>query len=341
MISGFLTLVAEDVRRILASIGLRSLDEAIGRTDLLRADPRRIGESGLDPSGLLEADRPGGFVGVAFERPRSGLGDRLAEEAVPALLDGRRFELAYPITNRDRAVGARLGGAVAAALGDESPLGHARVSLAGDAGQSLGAFLGHGVELRLWGTANDGVGKGMAGGRIVVSPAPGTEDAPILLGNAALYGATGGEVFVAGGAGERFAVRNSGALAVVEGVGANGCEYMTGGLVVVLGEVGPNFAAGMTGGLAYVFDPAAALERFLNPDLVGSIELDSEDRHELAFLLRRHARHTGSAAARRTLASWPRAASAFRVVVPKPPKAATRVNENETRAISTGNRQAL
>ncbi|MGH2636465.1 MAG: glutamate synthase subunit alpha, partial [Actinomycetota bacterium] len=219
--------------------------------------------------------------------------------------------------------------------------GRVRVSLAGDAGQSLGAFLGDGVELRLWGTANDGVGKGMAGGRIVVSPAPDTEDEPVLLGNAALYGATGGELFVAGAAGERFAVRNSGALAVVEGVGANGCEYMTGGLVVVLGELGPNFAAGMTGGLAYVFDPASGLERFLNPDLVRALELGPEGRHELADLLRRHARHTGSAAARRTLASWPRAASAFRAVVPKAPTVPVRVNENETPAVSTGNRAAL
>jgi glutamate synthase (NADPH/NADH) large chain len=127
----------------------------------------------------------------------------------------------------------------------------------------------------------------------------------------------------------------------VEGVGANGCEYMTGGLVVVLGEVGPNLAAGMTGGLAYVLDPASALERFVNPDLVAVVALTAESRHELADLLRRHARHTGSDVARELLASWPRSASGFRAVVPKPPRTAPRVNENETRTISTGNTRGL
>ena len=222
------------------------------------------------------------------------------------------------------------------------------MALTGDAGQSLGAFLTEGVEIRLAGTANDGVGKGMAGGRIVVSAPPRTEDGPVLLGNAALYGATGGELFVAGGAGERFAVRNSGATAVVEGVGANGCEYMTGGVVVVLGEIGPNFAAGMTGGLAYLFDPADSLGRFVNQDLVEIVELGTDGRHELADLLRRHARHTGSETAGVVLASWPEAASAFRLVAPRAPAvtkapetAATTVYENETPAASTGNIRAL
>ncbi|MGZ8636915.1 MAG: GltB/FmdC/FwdC-like GXGXG domain-containing protein, partial [Actinomycetota bacterium] len=198
-----------------------------------------------------------------------------------------------------------------------------------------------GVELRLEGTANDGVGKGMAGGRISIAPPPNAEEAPVLLGNAALYGATGGELFAAGGAGERFAVRNSGATAIVEGVGANGCEYMTGGLVVVLGDVGPNFAAGMTGGLAYVLDPDGSLPRFVNPDLVDVADVPAEARHELADLLRRHVRLTGSQGAAGILAAWPLAASTFRRVVPRPPKAAAIVNQNETSAISTGNTRAL
>jgi glutamate synthase (ferredoxin) len=350
MVSGYLTLVAKDVRRILASLGLRSIDEAIGRTDLLRADAERAGASGLDLSHLVGSMAAGGFVAASKPaRARSALGDRLAEEAVPALLGGEHRELAYTVTNRDRTVGGRLGGAVGAALGDGAPSGTVGVALTGDAGQSLGAFLTEGVEIRLIGTANDGVGKGMAGGRIVLSMPPRTEDGPVLIGNAALYGATGGELFVAGGAGERFAVRNSGATAVIEGVGANGCEYMTGGVVVVLGEIGPNFAAGMTGGLAYLFDPADSLGRFVNRDLVEIVELGTEGRHELADLLRRHARHTGSETAGVVLASWPEAASAFRLVAPKAPTfprkpeitASTTVYENETPAASTGNIRAL
>jgi glutamate synthase (ferredoxin) len=314
MVSSYLRLVAEDVRRILASLGLRSLGEAVGRTDLLRAIRMR----GMDPSGLLEGPA-GGFAAPVLERPRSALGDRLAEEALPGLLGRDRAELASRVTNRDRAVGARLGGAVAEALGEDPPPGRARVRLTGDAGQSLGAFLTDGVELRLTGTANDGVGKGMAGGRIAIEPPAGATGRPVLIGNAALYGATGGELFVAGGAGERFAVRNSGAVAVVEGVGANGCEYMTGGLVAVLGPAGPNFAAGMTGGLAVVHDPARELERVVNPDLVELLALTPEERHELADLLRRHVRHTGSAAAAVLLGSWPTAAAMFRVVAPRRP----------------------
>jgi glutamate synthase domain-containing protein 2/glutamate synthase domain-containing protein 3 len=338
MVSGYLRLVAEDVRRILASLGLRSVDEAVGRTDLLRVDRGRAGAGGLDPSMLLAGGRSGGFDAVPFARQRSRLGDRLAEETLPALLGGGRAELGYPITNRERSVGARLAGAVARAVGDDAPPGRARVSLTGDAGQSLGAFLTDGVELHLEGTANDGVGKGMAGGRIVVAAAPGVEDDPVLIGNAALYGATGGELFVAGSAGERFAVRNSGATAVVEGVGANGCEYMTGGLVVVLGAVGPNFAAGMTGGLAYVLDPDGMLERFVNSDLVNIVELTAEDRHELADLLRRHVRHASSGAAQRLLSSWPKAVGGFRALVPRaaPVVATVEAALPETVAPATG-----
>ncbi len=323
MVSAYLSLVAEDVRRILASLGLRSLDEATGRLDLLRQERR----AGLDLSGLLEPAEAGSFASPPSARPRSQLGDRLAEEALPALLGRGRGELASAITNRDRAVGARLGGSVAAAFGERPPPGRVRVSLTGDAGQSLGAFLTGGIELHLRGTANDGVGKAMGGGRITVAPPDGAQHGAVLLGNAALYGATGGELFAAGGAGERFAVRNSGATAVVEGVGANGCEYMTGGLVVVLGEVGPNFAAGMTGGRAYVLDPHGALERLTNLDLVRLVDVDAEGRHELADLLRRHLRLTGSVPAREVLDAWPSAASMFRCVVPGP--AATGVGAPE------------
>jgi glutamate synthase (ferredoxin) len=338
MVSAYLTLVAEDVRRILASLGLRSIGEAVGRTDLLGADRDRIGGSGPEVSGLLGGP-PGGFVGVPFGRPRSELGDRLSEEALPALLGRGPSALSYPVTNRDRAVGASLGGAAARALGEDEPPGRVRVSLRGDAGQSLGAFLTDGVELHLTGTANDGVGKGMAGGRIAIAPTEAIEGHPELIGNTALYGATGGELFVAGAAGERFAVRNSGATAVVQGIGANGCEYMTGGLVVVIGSVGQNFAAGMTGGLAYVLDPEGALERFTNLDLVRIVDLSVDGRHELADLLRRHARHTASERAREILASWPAPGSAFRCVVLKRPATVSTVAETETAEIAAGSRR--
>ena len=337
MVSAYLTLVAEDARRILASLGLRSIGEAVGRTDLLSADRDRIGSSGLEVSGLLEGTG-GGFVRVPFERPRAALGDRLAEEALPALLGPGGSRLSYPVTNRDRAVGARLAGAAARELGEEAPPGHVRVSLRGDAGQSLGAFLAGGIELHLTGTANDGVGKGMAGGLIAIAAPGGTEGHPELIGNTALYGATGGELFVAGAAGERFAVRNSGATSVVEGVGANGCEYMTGGLVVVLGPVGPNFAAGMTGGLAYVLDPEA-LEGRINPDLVRIVDLSVEGRHELADLLRRHLRHTASERASGILASWPASSSAFRCVVPKRPATEVPLAESEPAEASSAGRR--
>jgi glutamate synthase domain-containing protein 3 len=190
------------------------------------------------------------------------------------------------------------------------------VELTGSAGQSFGAFLARGTRLVLVGDANDGVGKSMAGGRIVIRPPEGDSGDPVLLGNAALYGATGGEFFCAGRAGERFAVRNSGAVAVVEGVGVHGCEYMTAGVVVILGETGRNLAAGMSGGELYVHDPAAIVAARLNHELVEAVELGAVSTEKLSGLLERHVRHTGSARAAALLARWPEAAAEFRLVVP-------------------------
>ena len=204
----------------------------------------------------------------AIVRPTSTLGDRLFDEAWPAIRDGGHVELELPITNVDRAVGARLGGAIGRTFGTAPPPGSARVRFHGAAGQSFGAFLASGIELALTGEANDYVGKGMGGGRIVIAAPPDDAGDPWLAGNTVLYGATGGELFVAGRAGERFAVRNSGALAVVEGVGDHACEYMTGGTVVVLGPVGRNLAAGMTGGELFVHDPEGGVPIRLNPELV-------------------------------------------------------------------------
>ncbi|HEX9995229.1 MAG TPA: glutamate synthase large subunit, partial [Acidimicrobiales bacterium] len=280
-VAAYFLFVAEEVRRLLASLGLRSLDEAVGRADLLRQ--RATGDAradAVDLTPLLAPPAPGAArrfeARVPLQDPRSPLGDRLAADAFRAVWEGDEVELRYPITNGDRAVGAALGGALALEFGEHRPRGTAFARFDGSAGQSFGAFLTDGVELELVGEANDYVGKGMGGGLVVVRPgddAPG-DGVPVLAGNTCLYGATGGELFVAGAVGERFAVRNSGAVAVVEGAGDHACEYMTGGTVVVLGDVGRNFAAGMTGGSAYVHDPRMRLPRMTNAELVELTPLD-------------------------------------------------------------------
>jgi glutamate synthase domain-containing protein 2/glutamate synthase domain-containing protein 1/glutamate synthase domain-containing protein 3 len=319
MVMAYILHVAEEARRILAGLGLRSVDEAVGRTDLLRQ--RSVGgrADALDLAPLLapvpvQTRIP---LGVKLPDLRSELGDRLFEDAWPAVRDGDLVELSYEIRNRDRAVGARVGGAVGAAFGAETPPGRAVVRFEGEAGQSFGAFLTRGVDLHLVGEANDYVGKGMAGGRIAIVPPPNDAGDPWLVGNTALYGATGGELFVAGRAGERFAVRNSGAVAVVEGAGEHCCEYMTGGIVVVLGPVGLNLGAGMTGGVAYVHDPAASLPALVNHELVEAHRPGEGHLRDLRGLIERHADVTGSARARSLLEAWGTARSAFWRVAPR------------------------
>ena len=220
------------------------------------------------------------------------------------------------MTNRDRAVGARLGGMIGGRYGAKPPPGRVRARLTGSAGQSFGAFLTAGVRLELTGEANDGLGKSMSGGRIAIRPPAGDAGDPVLLGNAALYGATGGQLYCAGRAGERFAVRNSGAVAVVEGVGAHGCEYMTAGTVVILGETGRNLAAGMSGGDLFVHDPGAAVTARLNHELVEAVEFDAASTELLHGLLERHLRYTDSARAAELLARWPEAAAEFTRLAP-------------------------
>lgn len=322
MVVRYLLLVAEEVRVLLASLGLKSLDEAIGRTELLRQkETGNARADSLDLSPLLRRPHPHGegrrFVsGVAIQRPRSELGDRLYEDGIGALQEGEAVELHYRIGTADRAVGARLGCALGYELGIRRPRGRVCARFEGEAGQSFGAFLSEGIALELVGEANDYVGKGMAGGRIVVRPPDNDAGDPYLVGNTALYGATGGQLFVAGRAGERFAVRNSGAVAVVEGAGDHACEYMTAGAVVILGSIGRNLGAGMSGGEAYVYDPEAALEGRLNPQLVSAYEPTPAQLESLKRVIKRHLDLTRSTIAARMLADWGRFSRLFKRVAP-------------------------
>jgi glutamate synthase (ferredoxin) len=319
-VAAYLLLVAEDVRRHLAALGLRTFAEAVGRADLLRRrETTERRSASLDVSGLLHSP-PGAFAGERQLETQGGeLGAQLLADSAPILEEERIVDLRYEVENRDRAVGARLGVEVGRRFGRLSPPGRVRARFSGSAGQSFGAFLAAGAELELVGEANDYVGKGMSGGRIVVLPPPDDAGEPVLLGNAVLYGATGGELFCRGSAGERFAVRNSGATAVVEGLGDHACEYMTGGTVVVLGEVGLNVAAGMSGGELYVLDGAARLPLRLNTGLAVAERLAGED---LRALLERHLRHTGSARAATLLERWEKSAPLFWRVVPRAAAAA-------------------
>jgi glutamate synthase (ferredoxin) len=309
MVENYLLLVCEEVRRQLAAVGLRTFEEAVGRSDLLQRRHADGRAGSLKLGGLLEPLHGEALRYVAAEKPVAPggeLGERIAvERSAPALR--------YRIRNDDRAVGARLSGAVARVGNQES----FRYRFEGTAGQSFGAFLSAGIEFVLDGEANDYVGKSLSGGRIVIRPPADDYGDPCLAGNTVLYGATGGELFLAGSAGERFAVRNSGASAVVEGVGSNACEYMTNGTVVILGPFGRNLGAGMTGGEAFVHDPARVLALRLNGQLVVADDLDAAAAERLHVLIERHEEHTGSPRAARLLDTWPAAAAEFRLIRPK------------------------
>jgi glutamate synthase (ferredoxin) len=324
MVAAYLYFVAEEVRRTLASLGLRSMDEAIGRVELLRrkttGDPRA---DSVDLDWLLRdtrptPDAPRRFVRhIELQRSRSELGRRVKEDAVFAVRVGETLELAYDITNADRAIGAELGGEIAYHFGEEAPPGEARITFTGQAGQSFGAFLASGVELTLVGEANDYVGKAMNGGRIIVRPPANDAGDPVLIGNTVLYGATGGELYCAGSAGARFAVRNSGALAVIEGAGMHACEYMTGGWVVILGPVGNNLGAGMTGGQAFVYDPTKTLPAKVNTELVIVAQANPDQLEIVREFVELHEHYTQSKKAREILNDWNRESQHFYAVLPK------------------------
>ncbi len=308
----FFEYIAEEVRELLASLGLRSLDEAIGRVDLLDTDAAvtHWKAAGLDLSSVLaESDVPASVGRRQTRLQDHGLEKALdhafLDECAPALENGTPVSVDLPITNVDRTVGTLLGSEIsrrygAAGLPDDT----ISLTFTGSAGQSFGAFVPSGVTMRLHGDANDYFGKGLSGGRLVVRPPAGSPFAAeeqIIAGNVILYGATAGEVFIRGQVGERFCVRNSGATAVVEGVGDHGCEYMTGGLVLVLGPTGRNFAAGMSGGVAFVYDPARTFGQRVNLEMVEVEPLDPSDSFLVRSLVERHGVETESEVAARLL----------------------------------------
>jgi glutamate synthase (NADPH/NADH) large chain/glutamate synthase (ferredoxin) len=312
----FFFFVAEELRGIMASLGIRSLDELTGRADLLVADEAvsHWKARGVDLSGILAMpELPPGAPRRRVEAPPEVLGDhldwKLLERARPAVAAAEPVRISTEIRNVHRCVGGVLSHHVAARHGAAGlPADTIRVDLRGSAGQTFGGWLANGITFVLHGDANDYAGKGLSGGTLAVLP---PEDASyraeenVIVGNTVLYGATSGKAFFRGVAGERFAVRNSGADAVVEGLGDHGCEYMTGGRVVVLGPTGRNFAAGMSGGLAFVLDEDGTFSTRVNPSMLDQLEeLDEGDSIELRALIDEHAERTGSPVAQRVLDRW-------------------------------------
>ena len=319
----YFTFLAQEVREYLAAMGCRSLNDIVGRTDLIQTKA-----SVLDLGRMLhKEDGVMHFVGN-IQEPAIPLGmqgtvlDRQMLTAAAKALDSKEeVAMDYAIRNTDRATGAMLSGEIAKRYGQEGlPDDTINVRFKGSAGQSFGAFLVHGVSFKLEGETNDYFAKGLSGGRIAILPPTRCNFAAeenIIAGNTGLYGATSGELYINGRVGERFGVRNSGAIAVIEGAGDHCCEYMTGGRVVVLGETGRNFAAGMTGGVAYVYDRRHTFDYFCNMDMVEiNLVEDSVSRKELHELIRQHYLYTGSKLALRMLDNWSHYVEDFIQVVP-------------------------
>jgi glutamate synthase (NADPH/NADH) large chain len=324
-IVNFFEFVAQEVREYLAALGFRTLEEAVGHAELLDSTVAvsHWKASGLDLSPVLHVpDLPDGAVRHRIADQDHGLDAALDNTLIllaeGGLADGTPVRLELPVRNVNRTVGTMLGSELTRRWGgDGLPDDTILVELTGSAGQSLGAFLPRGITLRLQGDANDYLGKGLSGGRIIAAPDPAARFAAqdqVIAGNVIGYGATGGEIFLRGVVGERFCVRNSGATAVAEGTGDHGCEYMTGGRVAVLGPAGRNFAAGMSGGVAYLLDPDPGL---VNTELADLEPLSPGDADFLRGLLARHLAETGSAVAAGLLADWDAAAGRFARVMPK------------------------
>jgi glutamate synthase (NADPH/NADH) large chain/glutamate synthase (ferredoxin) len=323
-----ITFYAQEVRELLASIGARSMDEIIGRPDLLVQVSRgaaNLDDLDLNPL-LITVD---GSQKITYDRskPRNAVPDTLDAEILRDgarfFEDGEKMQLSYAVRNTHRTIGARASSHIVKKFGMRNSLqpDHLTVKLTGSCGQSLGAFSVRGLKLEVMGDANDYVGKGLSGGLIVVRPqmaSPLEASENTIIGNTVLYGATDGHLFAAGRAGERFAVRNSGARVVVEGCGSNGCEYMTGGVAVILGRIGANFGAGMTGGMAYLYDPDARAEDFMNLETLVTCAVGHPHwEGQLKGLIERHAAETGSVKAQRILADWAVERGNFLQVCPK------------------------
>ena len=324
----FFTFLAEQVREYLSEIGVKSLKEIIGHTELIEVNTTNATDKQktIDFARLLhkpETEKNLYWDRGAFTKVSGVKDEEIIRAAEKAINDGEEVTLDYAIKNTDRAVTTMLSGVIAKKYGEAGlPDNTINIKFKGSAGQSFGAFAVHGLNLKLEGECNDYFGKGLSGGRIsILPPARSNEDFKaeenIIAGNTGLYGATSGELYINGKVGERFGVRNSGAIAVIEGAGDHCCEYMTGGRVVVLGKTGRNFAAGMSGGVAYVYDPDHSFDYFCNMDMVelGLVE-DSVSRKELLELIRQHYLHTGSAIAGRMLDDWQRYVQDFIQVVP-------------------------
>ena len=323
-----ITFYATEVREILASIGARSLDDVIGRADLLTQVSRgsaHLDDLDLNPL-LISVDSEKGTV-YDRAKPRNAVPDTLdaqiVKDAVRFLEDGEKMQLSYAVQNTHRSVGTRTSSHIVKQFGMRNSLqeDHLTVNLAGSAGQSLGAFAAPGLKLVVAGDANDYVGKGLSGGTVVVRPAmnsPIVASENTIIGNTVLYGATDGYLFAAGRAGERFAVRNSGAQIVIEGCGSNGCEYMTGGVAVILGEIGANFGAGMTGGMAYLYDPDGHAPDMMNHETLVHCAVTTQHwEDQLKGLIERHAAETDSRKARDILQHWELEKVNFVQVCPK------------------------
>ena len=330
--------VAEDVRKIMAQLGVRTIDELIGRTDLLERRPledfdeeirERVGTINLDPL-LYQVENDSPRIHTQDRNDRTGdvcIDKQIIKDADKALKGEGPVDLSYHINNVMRNIGTRVSGEIGYRYGDDGLPGDAAVNLTlrGSAGQSYGTFLAKGVNIKLYGEANDYVGKGMNGGELVIRPPENARfdwSNNIIIGNVCLFGATGGRMFVAGRAGERFCVRNSGATAVVEGVGDHGCEYMTGGRAVFLGSTGRNFGAGMSGGLAYIYDPTNLFPNRFNDAMVGIERVtDPDEKVWLKEIIEEHAAKTDSELATRLLENWDFNLKQFWCVVPHPPAA--------------------
>ncbi|MGR3491013.1 MAG: glutamate synthase-related protein, partial [Shimia sp.] len=323
-----ITFYAQEVREILAEIGARSLDEVIGRADLLGQVSRgsaHLDDLDLNPL-LITVD---GAKDITYDRLRGRtevpdtLDAQIVADADRFLQDGEKMQLQYTVQNTHRTVGTRVSSHIVRRFGMRNDLqaDHLTVKLKGSAGQSLGAFAAPGLKLEVAGDANDYVGKGLSGGTVVVRPpqvSPLVADENTIIGNTVLYGATGGFLFANGRAGERFAVRNSGAQVVIEGCGSNGCEYMTGGVAVILGEIGANFGAGMTGGMAYLYDPEGRADMLMNMETLVTCPVTMAHwEAQLKGLIERHLAETGSRRAEAILQHWESEKAHFVQVCPK------------------------